>query len=85
MQNPVNPKLFGLHASTKIEQTGKKQFVIVIDRKSRIIMKNGKTIVSKADKITTAVPGAIVSLRTTAPVCRKTIALLQDNKVLRVK
>ena len=81
MSQPVDPKLFGLHASTKIVQTGEKQFVIVINRKSRIIIKDGKQIVAKAARIIEKIPGAVVSLRTTAPVCSKTKAMLQDNKV----
>ena len=81
MRQPVDPKLFGLHASTKIVQTGEKQFVIVINRKSRIIMKDGEKIVLKAARIIEKMPGALVSLRTTAPVCSKTKAMLKDNKV----
>ncbi len=81
MPNPVDPKRFGLHVSTKIEQVGEKHFVIVINRKSRIIMKDGEKITAKAAMITKKVPGATVSLQTTAPVCSKTRAMLQDHNV----
>jgi len=81
MPRLIDPKLFGLHSSTKIEQTGEKQFIIIIKRKSRIIMNDGEKIVVKAALIREKVPGAVVSLRTTAPVCGKTKAMLQDNKV----
>ena len=81
MPEPVDPKLFGLHPATQLEQSGKKRFVIVINRKSRIIMKDGEKIVQKADRIREKVPGAAVSLRSSAPVCSKTKAMLQANKV----
>ena len=84
MSRPIDPKLFGLHVSTKIEQTGEKQFVIIMNRKSRIIMKDGEKIVQKATRIIEKVPGAIVSLQTTAPVCSQTKALLKANKVVLV-
>ena len=76
MSHPVDPKSFGLHASTKIEQTGAKHFVIIMNRKSRIIMKDGEKIVAKAARIIEKMPGAVVSLQTTAPVCSKTKAML---------
>lgn len=81
MRHPVDPKLFGLHPATKIEQTGEKHFVIVINRKSRIIVKDGDKIVAKATRIIEKVPGAVVSLITSAPVCSKTKAMLHANKV----
>ena len=81
MAREVDPKLFGLHHATRLEQTGAKQFTIVINRKSRIIMQDGRKILDKAARITAKVPGAQVRLRTSAPVCSKTIALLAENHV----
>jgi len=84
MPEAVDPKIFGLHPATKLEQAGEKRFIIVMNRKSRIIMKDGEKIVQKAARILEKVPGASVSLRTTAPVCSKTKALLQANQVALV-
>lgn len=84
MRHSVDPKIFGLHSATKLEQSGEKQFIIVMNRKSRIIMKDGEKIVQKAARIIEKVPGAIVSLQTKAPVCSKTKALLQANRVALV-
>jgi len=84
MPEAVNPKLFGLHPATKLAQSGEKQFIIIMNRKSRIIMKDGEKIVQKAARIIEKVPGAIVSLQTTAPVCSQTKALLKANKVMLV-
>ena len=80
MPRKVDPGLFGLHHATRLEQTGEKQFVIIINRKSRIIMQDGRKILAKAARITTTIPGATVSLRTSAPVCGKTRTLLEENR-----
>ncbi len=77
----VDPKLFNLPSSTKLRQAGANQFDIVIQRKSRIIMKDGEGILTKADKIKDHVPNAKVSLRTSAPVCSKTKAFLKDHNI----
>ncbi len=34
MSQTVDPKIFGLHYTTKLEQSGNKEFVLIIDRKS---------------------------------------------------
>ena len=81
MPRKVDPKIFGLHHATRLEQAGEKQFIIVINRKSRIIMQDGRKILAKAARIAAKVPGATVSLRTNAPVCSKTKALLAENQV----
>ncbi len=77
----VDPKLFNLPSSTKLRQAGANQFDIVIQRKSRIIMKDCENILTKADKIKDHVPNAKVSLRTSAPVCSKTKAFLKDHNI----
>jgi len=81
MPRTIDPKAFGLHHTTVLEQSGKKEFVLVINRKSRIILSDGDKILQKAARIIEKVPGATVSLRTTAPVCSKTTALLKENNV----
>jgi hypothetical protein len=42
MNTRFNPKEFGLPARTVIEQIDKNTIALVIDRKSRIIMSDGK-------------------------------------------
>ena len=81
MPHAVDPKRFGLHPTTRLEQSGEKNYNLVIDRKSRIIMSDGRKILAKAARILAAVPDATVGLRTTAPVCSKTEALLKENNV----
>jgi len=56
-------------------------FVLLIDRKSRIIMKDANAILEKADKIKKIVPGATITLETTAPEsCFRTMELRSFQK-----
>ncbi len=81
MHKFIDPKLFGLTPSTKLKQIGTSQFDIVIQRKSRIIMKDGGSILAKADKIKKHVPNSQISLVTSAPVCSKTKTFLEEHGV----
>jgi len=84
MNQPVDPKVFGLHPSTRIEQTGDAQFIIRIERKSRIIMKDGEKILDKVLKIQASIPDALVTVSATAPICSKTKRFLEEHHV-RIK
>ena len=81
MDKIIDPKKFGLHPKTVIEDIGKDRLAIVITRKSRIIMSDGKKILEKAEKIKAVAPGATVSLKTSAPICSKTAAFLKKHKI----
>ncbi len=81
MNQTIDPKRFGLHPSTKLAETEKNHFIILIDRKSRIIMKDGKKILEKVSKIKASVPDALVTVSTTAPVCSKTKQFLEEHNV----
>ncbi len=77
----VDPKSFNLPSSTKLRQIGANKFDIIIQRKRRIIMKDGEVILTKADKIKEHVPNAKVSLRTSAPVCGKTKSFWEGHNI----
>jgi hypothetical protein len=81
MNELIDPKLFSLHPSTKLKQVDTNQFDIVIQRKSRIIMKDGEGILAKVNKIKNHVPNAKISLKTSAPVCSKTKAFLEGHDI----
>ena len=81
MRKKIDPREFGLHHATHLEKTGENDYAIVIDRKSRIVMKDGQTIQKKADKIKASFPQANVILETTAPVCSKTRRFLAEQGV----
>ena len=53
---------------------------IIIDRKSRIIMKDGHRIVNQAKKINT-IQESNICLYTSAPVCGKTKEFLKKNDI----
>ena len=74
----LSAKQFGLPARTVLEQIDDNTIAIVIDRKSRIIMADGKKIAEKSQKIQEVLPSTAVVLKTTAPVCSKTFTFLQD-------
>jgi hypothetical protein len=77
----LDPQPFGLQPRTIIEEIDCNTIAIVIHRKSRIIMADGKKILVKAEKITNAKPGRKVILKTSAPVCRKTLQYLAVNGI----
>jgi hypothetical protein len=81
MTNLIDPRLFGLPPKTIVREIDKDTLAIVIDRKSRIIMADGRKILAKAAKIQEAKPGCRVVLKTTAPVCSKTLQYLAENGV----
>jgi len=81
MSQFIDPKTFGLHPSTRVTKTGANRFTIVMQRKSRIIMKDGRNILSKVEQIKSRIDSARVDVRTTAPVCSKTSAFLKEQGI----
>ena len=77
----IDSKKFGLPSRTVIQQISKNHFAFVISRKSRIIMSDGKKVLEKADKIKRIQPDSRISVKTSAPVCSKTIQFLKDNGI----
>ena len=72
MNTKLDPKEFGLPPRTVVEQVDGDTIALVIDRKSRIIMADGKKILEKLRKIRSTQPLINIALKTTAPVCSKT-------------
>ena len=81
MNKSIDAKTFGLRPGTLIEQVAREKFIIIIRRKSRIIMKDGRKLLEKIAKIKAVVPNAQVDVQTTAPVCGKTKRFLSENNV----
>ena len=76
----IDPKKYGLHQRVKLKGSGKEIFVL-IERKSRVIMKDGNRIIQMAEKIKQTNPAKKISVLSTAPVCRKTEQLLLKNNI----
>ncbi|UCH79709.1 MAG: hypothetical protein JSW20_08090 [Nitrospiraceae bacterium] len=81
MNNLIDPKEFGIMGKTVIEQVGKNHYAIVMSRKSRIIMADGRKLLEKFEQIKKVKSGAKLSLKTATPVCSKTIALLKNHNI----
>lgn len=85
MKTQVDPKLYGLPPRTVLIKKGPDDFVLIINRKSRIIMKDALTILKKVEKIKEKVQDVSVDLETSAPVCSKSIKFLKENGVKVLK
>ena len=57
------------------------KFVLVINRKSRIVMKDALGVLKKAEKIKGKIPKASLTLETSAPVCSKSIKFLKEKGI----
>jgi len=77
----INPKKFGLSSRNALGQLSQNQLVIIKDRKSRIIMKDGRQILSQIETIKNHEPEAEIILATNAPVCGKTTKLLNEKGI----
>ena len=75
----IDPKQFGLNSRTLLVEK-KNTIAIVVDRKSRIIMKDGKRILDQANAIQN-IEKKPVELLTSAPVCSKTKTFLLENDI----
>ncbi|MBT3737697.1 MAG: hypothetical protein HOG33_01250 [Candidatus Marinimicrobia bacterium] len=75
----IDPKKFNLSKKVVIEKTTS-SLSIIINRKTRIIMKDGRRLLEQANQIK-KVSNKPVSIFTTAPVCSKTKAFLSNNNV----
>ena len=77
----IDPKIYGLPPKTVLKKLNTRKIAIVIDRKSRIIMADGKKIIEKAEIIKNHNRALEVCLVTTAPVCSKTSGFLREKGV----
>jgi hypothetical protein len=78
----LDPREFGLHHSIVIEEVDEQTVALVMDRKSRIIMADGRKILDRVEKIRSLRPDTRVIVTTSAPVCSKTLALLAEHAIL---
>ena len=76
----VDPKLYNLPPRTRLKKSEKGIFV-VIDRKSRVVMKDGHRIYEIAKQIQTFEVGKKISVLSSAPICSKTKKFLSQNHI----
>jgi hypothetical protein len=77
----INPIKFGLSPRTAIGQLSQNHFVIIKDRKSRIIMQDGNQILEQTNLIKGNESLIKISLATNAPVCSKTTKILGEKGI----
>ena len=75
----LDPKIFNLNSRAIIEEE-KSALTLVVNRKSRIIMKDGRRLLDQVRQIK-KLSKKSVSIFTTAPVCSKTKGFLNNNGV----
>ena len=75
----LDPKTFNLNNRVVIEEE-KNTLTLVVNRKSRIIMKDGRRLLDQIRQIKTVSKKAVL-IFTTAPVCSKTKNFLNSNGI----
>ena len=78
----IDPKRYNLSPRLNLQQNEFNELFIIVDRKSRIIMKDGHRILKMVNRIQSIEKDRRVSVLTSAPVCSKTRTFLSDNAVL---
>ena len=77
----IDPKRFGLSPRSVLGQLSQNHLVILKDRKSRIIMKDGNQIIEQINTMQYNEPNVRISLATNAPVCSKTTEFLMEKGI----
>ena len=80
--NNIDPTQYNLSSRVDLRQDRSGGLLIVIDRKSRIIMKDGIRVLEMVKKINKIDPKKNISVRTSAPICSKTKKLLLENSIV---
>ena len=78
----IDPTQYNLSSRVDLRQDRSGDLLIIIDRKSRIIMKDGIRVLEMVKKINKIDPKKNISVRTSAPICSKTKKLLLDNSII---
>ena len=78
----LDPEEYSLKKRVVLAQKDHGHIAIIINRKSRIIMKDGLRILEQAKQIHTVFPAVKISVETTAPICSKTKIFLSDHKII---
>ena len=78
----IDPTQYNLSSRVDLRQDRSGGLLIIIDRKSRIIMKDGIRVLEVVKKINKIDPKKNISVRTSAPICSKTKKQLLDNSIM---
>ena len=78
----IDPTQYNLSSRVDLRQDRSGDLLIIIDRKSRIIMKDGIRVLEMVKKTNKIDPKKNISVRTSAPICSKTKKLLLVNSIM---
>ena len=77
----IDPKRYNLSSRLNLQQNKLNELFIIIDRKSRVVMKDAQRILETVNRIQSIEKDRHVSVLTSAPVCSKTQTFLSDNSI----
>lgn len=77
----IDPNSVGLNPRDVVIQIDNNHYALFIDRKSRIVMADVPRLLEKVKKLCQHFQEAKISIKTTAPVCSKTRALLESHYI----
>ena len=77
----IDPRRYNLSPRLNLQQNKLNELFIIIDRKSRVVMKDAHRILEMVNKIQSIEKDRYVSVLTSAPVCSKTRIFLSDNSI----
>ncbi len=77
----IDPQKFGLSLRTVLGQYFNNHMVLIKNRKSRIIMKDGRQIFKQIQQIQDHNPNLKTSFATNAPACSKTTTFLKEKGI----
>ena len=77
----VDPRVFNLSSRLNIQENDKSEVFFIIDRKSRIIMKDGIRIFNQIQTVKEKRSSARFFFKTSAPVCGKTKIYLNQRNI----
>jgi len=76
----IDPRKYNLSTRTALFKRAN-EIIIVLDRKSRIIMKDGRRIADQSRSIQAVEPRISIAVAASAPVCSKTRAYLNKRGI----
>ena len=81
LMKKIDPRRYNLSPRLNLQQNKLNELFIIIDRKSRVVMKDAHRILEMINRIQSIEKDRYVSVLTSAPVCSKTRIFLSDNSI----
>tara|TARA_B100001079_G_C16303359_1_gene466573 strand:+ start:415 stop:681 length:267 start_codon:yes stop_codon:yes gene_type:complete len=81
LMKKIDPRRYNLSPRLNLQQNKLNELFIIIDRKSRVVMKDAHRILEMVNRIQSIEKDRYVSVLTSAPVCSKTRIFLSDNSI----